>query len=209
MAEGHCSCPKVLFLFLTLNTNNLKTHFVNALFLCVKATAGGYPQHSTLSQFSPTLPPLVKTWKITIFVFQNKDLIELAHCCLLFWDCQMKRCSYDSDYSRLDSTQMQLSPSYLHFCHKVCSLFSKQTPLSLSAACDLIYSPTIWNDLFTQHRRCRLGGFCASVMSRQFNLPSPLCREIFFNTLSGDAKQITWHDILLKMLQMLSYKEGN
>lgn len=30
------------------------------------------------------------------------------------------------NWSCLDPTQMQLSPSYLHFCHKLCSLFWKQ-----------------------------------------------------------------------------------
>lgn len=120
-----------------------------------------------------------------MFVLQNKDLIELAHSCLLFWDWQTKTWGYGLDCSRLDSTQMQLSPSYLHFCHKPCSLFFKtNAPLFLSAACDLIYGRTIWNDLFTPHRLCRLGGFCGSVVSRQFNLLSPLRGEkCFFLTL--------------------------
>lgn len=84
-------------------------------------------------------------------------------------------------------------------------------PLSSSLQpCDLIYSRTIWNDLFTPHRLCRLGGFCGSVVSRQFNLLSPLGgRNVFFNTLSGDAQQIALHDSLPPLLQTLSFCNSN
>lgn len=73
-----------------------------------------------------------------------------------------------------------------------------------------MYSHTIWNDLFTPHRLCCLGGLCGSGVSRQFNLPSPLGGEMFFlNTWSGDAQQITLHDSLLPLLQTLCCWDSN
>lgn len=147
------------------------------------------------------------------FVFQNKRLIELAQCrSLSLWllgIAKWKDGVMILNWSCLDPTQMQLSPSYLHFRHKPRSLFWKQMlpSLSLTAACDLIYSATIWNDLFTLHCRRRLGRFCATAVSQQFNLFSPLGGDIFFylfvwrcktNRLAWLTSSIAVHTFILR-----------
>lgn len=86
--------------------------------------------------------------------------------------------------------ETQLSPSYLHVRHKPCSLFFwEQTrrspqPHPPTAAHDLIYGRRDLEPPFSHFRRgCRLGRFCASAVSQQFNLLSPLGGDIFFLSL--------------------------
>lgn len=90
----------------------------------------------------------------------------------------------------LRPAQTQLSPSYLHVRHKPCSLFFwEQTrrspqPHPPTAAHDLISGRRGIASPFSHLRRhCRLGRFCASAVSQQFNLLSPLGGDIFFLSL--------------------------
>lgn len=136
------------------------------------------------------------------FVLQNKHLIiEFAQCRLLLWEWQMKGCSYDFKLEMPWSNSNAIIFMLFTFLSEA-MLFILETNarLSLTAACDLIYSATIWNDLFSLHCHCHLGRFFAGAVSQQFNLFSHLEGDIFFFiTLSGDAKQIAWHASLVAL----------
>lgn len=144
------------------------------------------------------------------FVFQNKRLIELAQCrCLSLWllgIAKWKDGVMILNWSCLDPTQMQLSPSYLHFRHKPRSLFWKQMLPSLWLQHVIWYTALQYETIFSHCIAVAVWEDFVPPQCHNNLISSHLLGEIsFFISLSGDAKQIAWHDSLLALQCTLSF----
>lgn len=114
------------------------------------------------------------------------------------------------NWSCLDPTQMQLSPSYLHFCHKPRSLFWKQMLLSLSLRHVIWYTALQYETIFSHCIATAVWEDFVPPQCHNNLISSHLLGEIsFFISLSGDAKQIAWHELLLALWCIFSSWDPN
>ncbi len=145
------------------------------------------------------------------FVLQNKHPIDLAQCRFLSWDCQMKGWSYDFKLELpWSNSKKQLSPSYLHFCHKPRSLFWKQMLPSPSLRHVIWYTAQQYETIFSHCIAIAVWEDFVSAQCHNNLISSHLLGEIsFFISLSGDAKQIACHDSLLALQCALSFWSPN
>lgn len=114
------------------------------------------------------------------------------------------------NWSCLDPTQMQLSPSYLHFCYKPCSLFWKQMLPSPSLRHVIWYTALQYETIFSHCIAIAVWEDFVPAQCHNNLISSHLLGEIsFFISLSRDAKQIAWHDSLLALRCTLSFWNPN
>lgn len=156
--------------------------------------------------------------KSTVFLFQlcpsKQTCNRVSTMCLSLSGMPNERMEL---WFKIGVALIQLKHNYLRaiyiFVINHAHYFENKVALSFTAACDLIYRATIWNDLFTLHCHCRLGRFCASAVSQQFNLFSPLGGDIFFylfvwrcktNRLAWLTSSTAAHSLILKPLCILN-----
>lgn len=116
------------------------------------------------------------------FLFQNEPLIKLPQSWLSLGNAKWKDGDMILNWSCLDLTQTQLSPSYLHFCHKLCSLFWKQMLPSLLVRRMIWYTALHYKTIFSH---------CIALAVWEDFVPLQCHNYLIFSHLSGEIYSLS------------------